>query len=259
MNKIKKSLAVLGANGLVGNDLVKYLGRKFKVTAITRENYEHQKGKKFDIFINADGNSSRFWALQNIYEDFEVSTVSVYKSLFDFKFGKYIYISSVDVYTNPEYLEGTSEDGVIDAKNLNVYGLHKYLSEQIIRNVLDDYIILRSSMVVGKNLKKGPFFDIINGKPLFLTRDSRLQIITTLAISEIIDMLVYEKVKNEVFNIGGEGTVDFVDIDEYFRIPIKWSKDAERQCYEMDVSKLEKKYKLKTSEDYLKDWLNEQK
>lgn len=259
MNKIKKSLAVLGANGLVGNDLVRYLGKKFHVTAITRENYKHKKGKKFDIFINADGNSRRFWALQNVYEDFKASTVSVYKSLFDFKFGKYIYISSVDVYANTDYLEGTSEDSTIDIKNLNAYGLHKYLSEQIVRNALDDYIILRSSMIIGKNLKKGPFFDILNGKPLFLTRASRLQIITTLAMSEVIDILVCGKIKNEIYNLGGEGAIELVNIGKYFKIPIKWSDGALKQHYEMNVSKLKTWYKLKTSEDYLKEWLNEQK
>lgn len=259
MNKKKKSLAVLGANGLVGHDLASYLGKKFDVTSITRENYKNQKGKKFDVFINANGNSSRFWALQNIYEDFEVSTESVYKSLFDFKFGKYIYVSSVDVYAKTESLEETSENSAIDVKNLNAYGLHKYLSEQIIKNATEDNIILRLSMVVGKNLKKGPFFDIINNRPLFLTPDSKLQIITTFAVSEVIDILINKKTKNKIYNIGGDGSIDFDKIGKYFKVSVKWSVDALKQHYEMDVSKLKTWYKLKTSEDYLKDWINEQK
>ncbi|MBI2596906.1 NAD-dependent epimerase/dehydratase family protein [Candidatus Daviesbacteria bacterium] len=259
MNKIRRSLAILGANGLLGKDLTRYLADKFDITPITRENYEHQKEKEFDVFINANGNSRRFWALQNIYKDFEASTVSVYKTLFDFKFKKYIYFSSVDVYANPGRPKNTSEDDMIDVSNLNNYGFHKYLSEQIIKNALDDYIILRPSMIIGKNLKKGPFFDIIKGKPLFMTPDSRLQIITTFAISEIISMLTSRMIKNEIFNIGGEGAVYFVNISEYFEVSIKWSNNAVEQYYEMNVSKLKAQYNLKTSEDYLKDWLSEQK
>lgn len=258
MNK-KYSLAILGANGLLGSDLIKYLADEFDVTLITRNNYQNQKGKHFDIFINANGNSRRFWALKNIYQDFEASTVSVYRTIFDFKFLRYIYISSSDVYINHGDDKATLEDSLIDVDCVNVYGFHKYLSEQIIRNTSTDYLILRCSMLLGTNPKKGPFLDIIKGQPLFIRSDSKLQVITTFAVSEIIKILLSSGIKNQIINIGGEGTINFVNIGEHFKFPIRWSKDALKQHYEMNVSKLKSWYKLKVSEDYLKDWLYEQK
>ncbi len=258
MNK-RKSLAILGANGLLGKGLTQYLSSKFDITPIIRENYIQNKGKQFDIFINANGNSKRFWALKNVYKDFELSTVSVYKTFFDFKFKRYIYISSSDVYPNHDNPKANLEDNIINVSNLNNYGLHKYLSELIIKSNLGNYLILRCSMILGVQLKKGPFFDIVNNKPLFITPNSRLQLITTLAISEIINMLLLTKIKNKIFNVGGEGAVSFDHINKYFRTSIKWSKKALHQHYEMNVSKLKAKYEVKKSDEYLKDWLNEQK
>ena len=85
-------IAVLGGRGMLGSDLVKFLGEFYKVIAIDKENYSQYLGKSFDVLINANGNSRKFWADQNLFLDFEASTISVYKSLFDFKFKKYIYI-----------------------------------------------------------------------------------------------------------------------------------------------------------------------
>ncbi len=255
---MRRMVAVLGSNGLLGQDLVQFLGGKFDVTPINRDTYDKNKGKSFDILINANGNSKRFWALNNVYEDFEASTVSVYKSLYDFYFNKYVYISSVDVYANPSDLDLTSEDTLITASLLNSYGFHKYLSEQIVQNNLKNYLILRPSMILGRDLKKGPFYDLLNNNPLLVTQDSKLQLITTLAISQIIDILVSDTYQNKIFNIGGKGTFDFEDVSKSFNISPEWSSEARKQHYEMNVSKIESIYDLKTSVDYLENWLNEQ-
>jgi hypothetical protein len=70
-------------------------------------------GESFDIFINANGNSKKYWANQNPLLDFDVSVTSVYKTLFDFKFKKYIYLSSLDIFKN------------------SVYGKNKLIAEEI--------------------------------------------------------------------------------------------------------------------------------
>lgn len=251
-------LAVLGAKGLLGSDLVNYLSEIFDITPITRQNYDSKKGKKFDLFINANGNSKRYWALQNVYQDFESSTQSVYKTLFDFKFEKYIYISSVDVYPDPSGVNTTLESDRIDITKQNVYGFHKYLSEQIVRKNIAKWLILRPSSILGNKLNKGPIYDVLNRKPLFITLDSRLQYITTKAISDLIVNLHALKVTNEIFNVGGIGTYDFADIQSLTNNKVSVSREAKKQQYEMDINKVKKIYpSLLTSEDYLKRFLNE--
>jgi dTDP-4-dehydrorhamnose reductase len=251
-----KHIAILGANGLLGADLVTNLQMNYVVTPITKQNYDEHKGKSFDVFINANGNSKRFWAIQNVLEDFEVSTNSVYKTMFDFKFKKYIYISSVDVYPDPSSPKRTQEDPEIKVIDQNPYGFHKYLSEQIVKKNVSDWLILRPSIILGSNLKKGPIYDITNDKPLFVTISSKLQVITTDAIAKVIETLLKKSVKNEIINVGGVGALSFSKLHKFFNKKILVSPEAKPQVYEMNIKKLQRLCPiLMTSEEYLREFL----
>ncbi len=241
---------------MLGSDLVKYLSQSFSVTAISKENYSQFVNHSFDILVNANGNSKRFWAIKNPLEDFTISTVSVYKSLFDFKFSTYVYISSSDVYVDHLSSASALEDQIQDSSKLSVYGLHKYLSEQIVKNHCKSYLILRSSMVLGQNLKKGPIFDIIEKNPLFISKASCLQMISSQEVANVIAFLTNKKIKNEIFNVGGRGIVDFKKIQTYFSTPVSFQDKNETQIYEMNVSKLNKLFPLKSSEEYLQEFVN---
>ena len=241
---------------MLGSDLVKYLNQSFSVTSISKENYSQFINHSFDVLVNANGNSKRFWANTNPLDDFIASTVSVYKSLFDFKFNAYVYISSSDVYVDHSSSASTSEDQTQDASKLSSYGLHKYLSERIVENHCKSYIILRASMLLGQNLKKGPIYDIIRKKSLYISEFSRLQMITTKEIANVIIFLIDKKISNDIFNLGGKGTVNFKTIQTYFSAPVVFSKDAEEQIYEMNVGKLDKLFSIKSSEKYLREFLS---
>lgn len=250
-----KTIAVIGASGMLGFDLVENLKPFFSVSGITKENYKDFLNKEFDVVINANGNSKRFWANKNILEDFTRSTISVYKSLFDFRFKKYIYISSSDVYENHSTNEYTNEARKISPLELSPYGFHKYISEIIIKKNVKNYLILRCSMMLGKNLKKGPIYDILNNKELFISQNSRLQMITTEEISKIIKVLIKKEIKAEIFNLGGKGTVKFKDINKYTNIQISYLQNSEKQIYEMSIRKISKFFSIRSSEYYLQEYL----
>lgn len=252
-----KTLAIIGGNGMLGSDLVRYLSPKFRVTSINRENYSQRVGGSFDVLINANGNSKRFWANKNPQEDFLKSTVSVYRSMFDFSCDIYIYISSPDVYANHSAIKYTKEDGQNDPEKLSPYGFHKYLSEIIVKKYKKNFFILRPSMMLGTELKKGPFFDIVHDNPLSITPQSCLQLITTSAVAEIIQILLKNSKTASVLNLGGIGTFPFRKISKYFNKEIKIKSDAVKQVYEMNVKKIKYLYPdLKTSEEYLFEYLN---
>lgn len=251
-----EKIAIIGANGMLGSDLVTYLHPYFTITAVTRENYDSFLRSNFDIVINANGNSRRFWANNNILEDFTLSTTSVYKSIFDFTYDQYIYISTSDVYPNHISSRYTKETQQIETEKLSPYGLHKYLSEMIVKNHSKNYLILRSSMMLGSKLKKGPVYDILQKKPLFIAKESTLQMITTKEIAQCIYFLIKKKIKDKTFNIGGKGVVSFTDIKKFVALPVSFSKNAEKQEYEMNVSKLHSLYPLKASKAYLQEFLD---
>ncbi len=252
----RKHIAVLGANGLLGADLVTVLKPHYIVTPITKQNYDECKGKSFDIFINANGNSRRWWANQNPVDDFLTSTTSVIKSIFDFPSKTYVYISSVDVYAQHAQPKFTRESANINPEKLEPYGLHKYLAEQVVRKYTDQYLILRPSTILGTNLSKGPIHDVINGKPLFITLTSQLQFITAYEIGRIIRTLLKKGLKKEIINMGGIGTLSLTELKKLFS-EVKVSSEATTQVYKMNVEKLKRLYPaLKTSEQYLQEFLN---
>lgn len=252
----KITLAILGANGLVGSDLVTFFEKKYRVFSITKSNYENSVGRKYDILINANGNSRRFWANKNPLDDFIASTVSVYKSILDFPCSLYIYISSPDVYNDHSSTRTTKEDQTIVPTELQPYGFHKYMGELLVKNYKKHYFILRTSMMLGTKLRKGPIFDIQKGNPLYISRGSSIQLITAKAFASIIDVLMKKHKTNEVFNVGGTGTFAFSGVQKYFHQPIRETAEPEAQKYEMNISKIKHIYpELKSSEAYLREYL----
>lgn len=249
-----KTLAIIGSRGMVGSDLIRYLKPYFgRITSIDRKNYDRHKGKRFDIVINANGNSNKVWAKENVLSDFAASTASVYASLFDFPCRTYIYVSSADVYPNHTGTDTTSESGNIGVGKLSSYGFHKYLGECIVKNFTRNHIILRCPMILGTNLKKGPIYDILHDSRLFVSLDSAFQMITTHELAQIIYFLLAENITKEVFNVGGRGTLILKKIAEYLGKSVTFPKDVETAQYEINVSKLDKIYHLKTSSEYLQD------
>lgn len=242
---------------MLGSDLVKNLSPYFVITPIIKDNYLQHVQKEFDIVINANGNSKRFWANKNPQDDFVASTASVYRSVFDFPCDIYIYFSSPDVYENHTSPKHTNENELINPADLTAYGFNKYLSELIVKKYKTKYLILRSSMILGTTLKKGPFYDITQGKPLYITRESRLQLITTQAIAGIVRDFLDKSIINETINIGGIGNFNFSKVKDYFNKEIQILPEAETQIYEMNVQKLKLLYpSLKTTKEYLQEFLD---
>lgn len=241
---------------MIGSDLVGFFCKKYEVTPITRKNYRELVGRGFDVVINANGNSKRHWANQNPGEDFILSTASVVKSIFDFPCGLYIYLSTPDVYHNHTHPRFAREGAQILPEKLEAYGLNKYLAELAISKYKERFLTLRISMVLGSNLKKGPVFDVIHNRSLFITRDSKIQMITSFALAEIIESLLHSSVTNQVVNVGGIGALSFLNIERFFNKKIAISAEAKTQRYEMSVEKLKQWYShLKSSEQYLNDYL----
>jgi len=80
--------------------------------------------------------------------------------------------------------------------------------------------------------------------------------IDTKEIANVIFFLINKQIKNETFNVGGKGVVDFEKIQTYFSTPVSFQNENETQIYEMNVAKLNKLFPLKSSEVYLQEFIN---
>lgn len=214
-------ILITGSTGFVGQNLLKsIIDKNIKVRCLVR-NKRKINNNKLDIvegdLINKDSLDK---ATQNVNtvihlaamikssnpKDFINININGVKNLVEAciknKVKKIIYISSLDAGLN----------------DTNIYGKSKKLGEDIIKNSDIDHIILRPSLIYGKNsqdiimltnlIKKFPFIPIIgNGK-------SRLQPVYVNDVCEIIIKLINSKIKNKLYYIAGEEKIsmnDFVD------------------------------------------------
>lgn len=231
-------IGLIGANGFVGSEIQRFAKPLdgIKLICINRDNYKDNIGGKFNVLINLAGNKRNFWANQFPHKDFEMSTGVVYNSLFDFSFDKYVFISSVAVYDEKSH-----------------YGFNKLLSEKIIQRYSKEYLILRSSGIIDKNMSIGIISDIKKGIPSFVTYDSKFQFITRQEVVKIIfDLLPHNSM---CINMGGVGSVTVQELQDFIGTNVTFKSDAVRRDYEMDVSELQKIVKLKTTADYVKSVL----
>ena len=237
---------ILGGDGFLGSEIVNYLlNKKKNVLSINSKNYKFLKGSTTKILINANGNTFRFKANKNPSWDFKKSFLSVTKSINDFRFEKYIYISSVDVYDNKNNSNKNSENSFINPSNLDYYAYHKWLSERYIEKYTSSYLIFRLGTLIGPNMKKGPFYDILNNKSLFMSLNSKLTLISKKNAVRLIFKIMNLKKSNEIFNITSLDSFKLINLkDKFGELKIKDNKEYN---YNINVNKIKKYCKVPNS------------
>ncbi len=234
-------VGVLGGKGWLGSAIADSFdkeGDEYDVYVITRDNYDDYKGMHFDIFINAAGNKFNWWANKYPNEDFKDSAGLVYDTLYDFTIGKYVFLSSIAVY-DPE----------------SHYGWNKEMAEKIIRRHANDYLNLRICHVIDKDMDVGVIYDMLNGKEVFLSPNSLIQLITKDALVGIIRVLV-DYGRSETICVGGMTPFRLGDMDILIDRELHFKEDAPEREYMMNVKRLSFiTAGLKTSFEYVKEIL----
>jgi dTDP-4-dehydrorhamnose reductase len=224
------------------------------VTVAGRDELKQLKGSSFDVVINANGNASRFRAEQDPLFDFEASVVSVYRSLFDFSYDRYVFLSTVDVYNCPDQRELTSEATPIDPLALGTYGFHKRQAELAVMQRCPRYLVLRLGQMVGKGLKKGPIYDITNNQPLWIDPGSCLPFMNTTNVGGVLFQLLEAGIDGEIFNVCGRTSVEFSRVLELFAScsPRPAESEPTIQHYQVATEKIEQFCPLPDSWDEIR-------
>ena len=211
-------IAIIGANGFLGSKIVEVLNRsdKYEVIEITRENYSYYckiyQDIFFDILINANGNSNKYWANTNPEGDYERSVQSVIDSIKDFRYMKYVYISSIDA-----------------ERPCCFYGKHKHLAESYVKRCFD-WLIIRPCLIIGKTMKKGKVFDILNNKKIYVTKDSRYHLITDVDIAERLEFDMLDKEKM-ILKYYSPNNISVEDIASICQKELNIDVDAKKESY----------------------------
>jgi len=231
---------VLGGRGFVGSAIVRHLqSAGIEHRAISRDNFEAFRGTSCDVLINANGNSKKFLSDREPLTDFDLSVRSVADSLQAFRFGRYVLLSTGDVYPRQDLPAGTLEDSNIDPAAQSRYGLHKLLAELQVRNVARQWLIFRMGGFVGPGLKKNAVYDMLTDAPVWLSPMSELQFISTDAAARLMWKIVERGVSGEIINLGAQGVVNLGALHEAIGSRSSFNDGARFVRYELSLQKLE--------------------
>ncbi len=250
-------VCVLGGKGFIGSAFIRFCEKqKIDCDCIDLDNYDVFKGSNYDILINAAGNSKKYLSNERPVEDFRFSLEALLCSFFDFSFRKYIYISSIDVYTDHEDPARNREDSIVEIENISHYGFHKYMGERMVMHYLPDWLIIRLGGVLGPGLKKNPVFDIIHDVPLRVSRESKYQYLSTDYLAELVFRLIQKEKWGEIFNICGKGTVALKEISSWMKkTPRDHNENVSPERYEVNNEKISRLFPIPYSKEIARDFV----
>lgn len=136
---------------------------------------------------------------------FEANVAGVMRTLVDMPCELFIHVSSTSVYGDLSESSRTSESTVIDPSTLTPYGLHKLMSEWLVRTYAKRWLIFRLGNIVGPGLRKNPIYDLLERSTLFVHPRSMMAFIDTRHVARILWELRSEE--GAIFNVAGSGTV----------------------------------------------------
>ena len=249
---------VLGGRGFVGSAIAREAqARGFATTIVDKDNYDACAGASVDVLINANGNSKKYLAAQDPCQEFDLSVHSVLRSLHDFKARLYVYLSTIDVYSDMRNPANNSEESPIDEKALSPYGFHKYLAEKLVRYYAPKWTIFRMGGFVGPGLWKNAIYDLLTGAPLKVHPDLACQHLHTHDLARLLFDVIKATPPRQIWNICGEGVVTAREVASW--IPnAKAVTDVQGlspEHYEVNVQKLGSVVSLPRTADTVKKFV----
>lgn len=249
---------IIGGKGFVGSAIVRACQRSgFAYQTITRENVDEFTGTACDILINANGNSKKYMSEREPLWDFDASVRSVRASLVNIRAGRYVHLSSCDVYPDCSSPELTQEDQALDVTGQSAYGFHKYLAELCVMRHAPEWLIFRMGGFVGPGLKKNAIYDILHGGPLWLDPESELQFINVDEAADIIVSMAASGQYKGIYNLCGTGTVRLADVIAAAGKPVECKPGSPKTRYEVATGKLNAHVPVRGTEDAVMEFVRE--
>ncbi len=244
-----------GGNGFLGKKIFSYLKKQHTVIIIDKKNYKKYYNKKCDVFINCSTNSKKYLSTFKNDFDFKNTFLNILNSIKNYKFKKYLLISSCEVYNNSSNTFKNHENIEIDFKKLTSYGFNKFLGELLVKNCDKDWIILRCNGLIGDGMKKGPFFDLIKNKKIWVNKKSNFQYLSTIHVAKIINILLKKNIKNEIFNVSGKRNIKLSKLKIITNSKSKFNSKEKIMNYNFNTNKISKIYKIPTTLQSIKETL----
>ncbi len=154
-----EKVLVLGAQGMLGHDLLECLGERYEVIGLGREDLDITRKEVTrrvikeispDVVINAAGYTDVDGCEKTMRKAFAINgegAKSVAKGC-KYSGAKVVYISTDYIFDGGKW-SPYSEDDLPNPQN--IYGESKLLGERYIEDLLDDYLIIRTQWLYGRH------------------------------------------------------------------------------------------------------------
>jgi nucleoside-diphosphate-sugar epimerase len=144
--------ALIGHSGFVGGNLL----RQRPFDALFRStDIDQIAGWSFDTIVCAGAPAEKWRANQDPDAD-RASLARLKESLAQARAGRFILISTVDVFSRPIEVD---EDSPVSTEGLHAYGRHRYELEQFVRERFPWALVVRLPGLFGRGLKKNFIYD----------------------------------------------------------------------------------------------------
>ena len=249
---------LITGKGLLGKFLKEYFNAEFLDVDITK----YKDTPKWDILIHTAAWTNVEECEINIDKAYKTNTIGSYNLIKNFK-GKFIYISSTGIYGNYKKDEYTEFDEV---KPTTIHHKSKYEGEKIVRDLSNDFLILRTGWLYGNkndfvtNRIKEAKNKIVYSDPTQVGNPTYI-----LDLAKQIEVLFDEKGIFNCVNNGSMSRFEYVKtIYEYFNLEIELIKKEYKRVAPVSKNESARNYKLellgknmmRDSKEALKDYLD---
>lgn len=152
-----KRTALIGYTGFVGGNI---LHENSFDDMFNSKNIGDIENKQYDLVVNA-GTPGIKWLANKEPENDRKQINKLLQSLKTIKANKFIHISTIDVYPEPN---GVNELSDINAEKLLPYGKHRFWLENEITRIFPSVLIVRLPALFGNGIKKNLIYDLINNQ-----------------------------------------------------------------------------------------------
>lgn len=204
------SVAVIGANGYVGSAVCAALEKRsgIALSRVTRASYESLRRESYDVLINSAMPSKRFWAKNNPEKDFAETVQKTDGLLKDWKYKKFMHISTVSAR----------------CETATVYGRHKAEAERLCLG--GENLIVRLTALYDEGLSKGALIDILEGRKVFVSGQSRYAFTPLEFAGEWIAGHLGER---GIIEVGAKNTVSLQEIADHLGEKVEFEGPVQTQ------------------------------
>lgn len=221
----KKKILLTGSTGFLGNEIFKFLNKKYECGSITRDNLRSNKKleevilKKLpDVIVNAASIVGLSESNINQTETKKINSRLPYNLA---KFSKQFNFHLIHISTQSIF-DGNIKNDLYENTEPNpfsFYGYTKYLGEKNVTHNTDNFTILRFPYIYSNNLKNPRnvlskiFSDINNGSVNILKKERSSMISVQSAVKTIDDVIINNS--KGIFHASDIGTFDWFELIKF--------------------------------------------